>query len=468
MLFDSFAFPVFLIVVFTLHWSLSSHKARNFLLLLASCVFYGWWDWRFLFLLFFSAMIDYYIGLKLEATDVSSRRKTLLAASMVLNLGLLGVFKYYNFFAENFMAFSSALGFRADLPTLKVILPVGISFYTFQSLSYVFDIYRKVIPARRSPVDFMVFVSFFPHLVAGPIQMAKYLLPQVERPRRFDPMVGPEAMRYILWGYVLKCVVADNLSHFVDAVYAAPALHTPVQLLLATYAFAFQIYGDFAGYTYIALGTALLFGVRLTQNFNSPYLAQDVRDFWTRWHMTLTAWFREYVYIWWLGGGHVSSWRRVFNVMATFALSGLWHGAQWTFFAWGLVNGVLYFLPRLFRSKSRLAAAANILVTFNLVCLCWVFFRARNISEALYILKSIFALASPAALLRGLAHGPNPGVWVMVMGMMMFEVVQRRRPHIVWLEWMSSRVRKCLYAALLLVFFLYGDFNRTPFIYFQF
>jgi D-alanyl-lipoteichoic acid acyltransferase DltB (MBOAT superfamily) len=374
MLFNSLEFPVFLLLVLTIHWSLKNLRHRNLFLLIASYFFYGWWSKIFLSLIIISSAVDYWCGLKLEICKLPRNRKLILAVSLVINLGILGTFKYLNFFVDNFEAFLTTVGFRPDWPTLNIILPVGISFYTFQTLSYTIDVYRRKIPACKSVVDFFLFVAFFPQLVAGPIERAVNLLPQIQNRRSFDENLAKIGLRHILWGFVLKSVLADNLAPIVDAAYGNIAQESALDLLLAAYFFAFQIYGDFAGYSHIAIGSAALLGIRLTQNFNSPYLALSVKEFWTRWHISLSSWFREYVYIFTLGGNRVSKYRHTLNILLTFLVSGFWHGANWTFIIWGLLHGIFYFLKKPFQKDHALACLGNFLVTFHLVCFGWIFF----------------------------------------------------------------------------------------------
>lgn len=466
MLFNTLVFPIFLVLVLAVHWTLPRNRHRQIVLLLASYVFYGWWDWRFLSLLLVSSAVDFLAGRWMGGLSLERRRTRIaaLAISLIVNLSILGAFKYFGFFAESLGAVLRSLGLGADWPTLHLVLPVGISFYTFQTLSYTIDVYRGRCPVCRDPVAFFLFVAFFPQLVAGPIERGRDLVPQLAGRRSFDPALAASGVRCIVWGYFLKTVLADNLAVLVDGVYGEPAARTSLDLLVATYGFAFQIYGDFAGYSYIAIGTAALFGVRLSQNFRSPYLSRDVREFWTRWHMSLSRWFREYVYIWVLGGNRVSRRRRFVNVLLTFTLSGLWHGANWTFVLWGLLNGLFYHLPRPLRGDRPAASIASWFVAFHLVCLGWVFFRAPSIVDAFRILGRI-AAASP-----GLTTGRGElAVAGLATGLVVAcEIVQRRATDTVQIERFGPVARFAFGYVLLLGIFFLGRFDRTPFLYFRF
>jgi D-alanyl-lipoteichoic acid acyltransferase DltB (MBOAT superfamily) len=476
MLFNSVAFAVFLPVVYVLYWALPGKhtRARNSLLLLASYFFYGFWDWRFLSLIFLSSLVDYWVGLGLAGEDRSPRaRRALLVTSLVVNLGLLGTFKYFGFFVESFGELVSSFGLQPHLPSLRLVLPVGISFYTFQTLSYTIDVYRKEIPATRDALAFFTFVSFFPQLVAGPIERARDLLPQFLTTRHFDSEGSRDGLRRILWGLVKKVVVADNLAPFVEAAYSSPTAGG-VALWLATVFFAVQIYCDFSGYSDIAIGTARLFGFKLTRNFAYPYFSRDIAEFWRRWHMSLSSWFRDYVYIP-LGGSRVSSARRVRNVLVTFTVSGLWHGASWNFVIWGFLHG-LYYVPLLLSGKQQrhrdegvasrrlLPTSGEVLrmvTTFVLVLLAWVFFRASTLGQALSILGRMLLMAPGDA---ALTFAPIALV-LLVLGL---EWIQRTREHgleialrPVWMRWSA-------YYSMLLLLLLLGSTGHVPFLYFQF
>ncbi|MAM22109.1 MAG: membrane-bound O-acyltransferase family protein [Croceibacter sp.] len=402
MLFNSIAYLVFLPVVFILFWSLRKYlKAQNVLLLIASYVFYAWWDYRFLGLIIASTLVDYGIGLTLAKTEKISQRKLLLSLSLVFNLGLLCVFKYYNFFIESFVDASHTIGFSANISSLNIILPVGISFYTFQTLSYTIDVYRKQMQPTQSLVKFATYVAFFPQLVAGPIERAKHLLPQFSILKVFQGQQAISGINLILWGLFKKIVIADNCATYVNTIFSNYENLNTLTLGLGAIYFAFQIYGDFSGYTDIAIGSARLLGFDLKRNFNYPYFSRDIAEFWRRWHISLSTWFRDYLYIP-LGGSRVSKGLQLRNVMIVFLVSGFWHGANWTFLMWGFIHALL-FIPLLYFNKNRVYLDQvshnkilpsfkeffQMLTTFVLVTLVWVFFRADTISEAFSYIKRL-------------------------------------------------------------------------------
>lgn len=405
MFFNSLSFAVFLPIVFVLYWFVfnKTKSTQNALLILASYYFYSCWDWRFLFLLVFSTFLDYYTGIQIEKAKTETTRKLWFWLSISVNLGFLGIFKYYNFFAASFSELVNGLGLQTSPLLLKVILPVGISFYTFHGLSYVIDIYLKRIKAEYNFVDYSLFVSYFPLLVAGPIERATHLLPQVKVKRTFDFEKAKEGVYQIIWGLVKKVVIADTCATYANAIFDHYQSMNSLSLLLGAFYFAFQIYGDFSGYSDMALGMSKLFGLDLLRNFNYPYFSRDIAEFWRRWHISLSSWFRDYVYIP-LGGSRGSKFKQVRNVFVIFLLSGFWHGANWTFIAWGFINA-LYFLPLLLRETNRsnietvalgwdfssLKIFVNILSTFALTCLAWVFFRAKSIGDAFDYIGRIFS-----------------------------------------------------------------------------
>lgn len=352
MSFTSLQFLFFLPLVFSLYWMLRrSVRWQNLLLVVASYVFYGWWDWRFLGLIALTTAASFASGLLLEYYEGHERRRRWITASNIaLNLGILALFKYYNFFADNFAALLLALGLHADLPTLRLILPVGISFYTFQALSYTIDVHRRQLRATRDAVAFFAYISFFPQLVAGPIERATHLLPQMLRARTFKYEAAVDGLRQMLWGFAKKMLVADSCALAVDIIWQSPAEQSALVLAVGAVLFSIQIYGDFSGYSDIAVGCARLFGIQLMQNFRTPYFATSVRDFWRRWHISLMTWLRDYVYIP-LGGNRCSPLRHTLNTLTTFLLSGLWHGAAWTYVLWGLYHGVLVSLGKTLNSK---------------------------------------------------------------------------------------------------------------------
>ncbi len=482
MLFNSIDFALFLPVVFLLYWKVfnRSIKIQNFFLLMASVVFYAWWDWRFLSLVFFSAAVDYQVGRSMERAEAPRTRKLLMAISMVANLGMLGFFKYYDFFVVNFNEAFTLLGMPVGLRTLSIVLPVGISFYTFQTLSYTIDLYRRNIKASHDPVAFSAFVLFFPQLVAGPIERASALLPQFHRERTFDMAKARDGLRQILWGLFKKVVVADNCARYVNDAYASSDLMDGSTMALATILFAFQIYGDFSGYSDMAIGTARLMGFDLMRNFAYPYFSRDIAEFWRRWHISLNSWFRDYLYIP-LGGNRGSKFKQIRNSIIVFAVSGFWHGASWTFLVWGLLNA-LYFVPHLIRGSKRhklpvvaqgtwlpsLRDVYDMLFTFTLVCIAWVFFRADDLTAALGILKNIFSsslLVTPFKLRSGYMF-----YTLLCIGLLLvIEWSARERQYGLQLEGMLPRwARRTLYYGVVALIIAFAPITGGSFIYFQF
>ncbi len=403
MLFNSFDFLFFLPVVFVLYWFVFKKlQNQNFLILIASYVFYGWWDWRFLGLILLSTIVDYSLGIQIKKTTKQRKKKNLLIISLVFNLGLLGFFKYYNFFIDNWINAWEAVGITMHKSTLAIVLPVGISFYTFQTLSYTIDVYRNKLNPTKNFIAFASFVSFFPQLVAGPIERATNLLPQFYKKRIFNSDLAISGMKLIFWGLFKKVVIADNCAIYVNEIFSTYEEQSSITLLIGAIYFSFQIYGDFSGYSDIAIGTSRLFGFHLMKNFNYPYFSRDVAEFWRRWHISLSTWFRDYVYIP-LGGSKGVKWLQIRNVFVIFLVSGFWHGANWTFVVWGGLNA-LFFLPLLLTNKNRvhtnnlaenkrlpsLKELFQIVFTFCLITLAWIFFRAKNVNEALSYIKSIF------------------------------------------------------------------------------
>ena len=405
MLFNSLDFAIFLPIVFILYWFVAQKylKLQNALIVVASYVFYGWWDWRFLSLILFSTLVDYTIGQKLRTENQPSKRKILLWISITVNLGFLGFFKYYNFFLDNFVDAFSLFGMKINANSLNIILPVGISFYTFQTLSYTIDVYNKKLESTKDFMAFSAFVCFFPQLVAGPIERATNLLPQFYKKRTFEYHKAVDGMRQILWGLFKKVVIADNCAEFANQIFNNSADMNGSTLVLGAVFFTFQIYGDFSGYSDIAIGTSRLFGFDLKQNFATPYFSRDIAEFWRRWHISLSTWFRDYLYIP-LGGSRGGTWMKVRNTFAIFLVSGFWHGANWTFIIWGALNA-FYFLPLLLTNNNRknLGVVAEgkllpsirefvaMLTTFMLTVLAWIFFRAENISHAFSYIEGIFS-----------------------------------------------------------------------------
>ena len=405
MLFNSIHFALFLPVVFLLYWFVTNRnlKIQNIVLLVASYFFYACWDWKFLFLLIFSTLLDYYTGIKMTEAKNKKIKKSWFWLSIIVNLGFLGIFKYYNFFAASFAASIAHLGIEINPWTLKVILPVGISFYTFHGLSYVIDIYKNRINAERNYIDYAVFVSFFPLLVAGPIERATHLLPQIKNKRTFDYKNAVAGLKQILWGLFKKVVIADQCATMANMIFNYSTDYAGSSLFLGSLFFTFQIYGDFSGYSDIAIGTAKLFGIDLLKNFAFPYFSRDIAEFWRRWHISLSSWFRDYLYIP-LGGSKGGTWMKIRNTFIIFLVSGFWHGANWTFIAWGFLNA-LYIMPSIIFNTNRNyieTVAKNkrlpsfkesllMLKTFGLTVFAWIFFRSESMGNALHFVSQMFA-----------------------------------------------------------------------------
>lgn len=403
MLFNSFEFAIFLPLVFLLYWFVFNRQTtvRNIFLLVIGYVFYGWWDWRFLFLIAFSTTLDFLVGIQLGKTEDQKRRKLIFSLSCLVNLGFLGFFKYFNFFADSLILAFEKLGYHINAMPVHIILPVGISFYTFQSLSYTADVYFKRAAPTKDFIRFAAFISFFPQLVAGPIERAVNLLPQFESIRKFSYEEAISGMREILLGLFKKIVIADTLSGYADPIFANYKILPGSTLLLGAVYFAVQIYCDFSGYSSIAVGTARLFGFKLMQNFSFPYFSKSVSEFWRNWHISLTTWFRDYVYIP-LGGSKISLQRTILNTLIVFSLSGLWHGANWTFVVWGLLNGLFIVSGILLRGKkqtvvmhkgffSSIYGFVQMGLVFLLITLTWVFFRSPDMSSAVNYLRILFS-----------------------------------------------------------------------------
>lgn len=476
MIFNSFEFFVFLTIVFTLYWFVFNKnlKWQNVLLLVVSYVFYGWWDWRFLSLILFSSFIDYHCGLQIVKAKTLKIRKYWLTFSMIINLGLLGVFKYFNFFSASLKDSFSAIGYEFDALTLNIILPVGISFYTFQTMSYTIDVYRNKLQPSKDPIAFFAFVSFFPQLVAGPIERATNLLPQFYKARIFNYQKAVDGLRQILWGLFKKVVVADNCAKVVNLVYDNPGDFNASSLWIAIIFFAFQIYGDFSGYSDIAIGVSKLFGFNLEQNFAMPYFSRDIAEFWRRWHISLSTWFRDYVYIP-LGGSKGNTSGQIRNTLIIFIVSGFWHGANWTFIIWGMLNA-FYFLPLLLMKRNRKntnVVAENsffpswkellqMTFTFFITLIAWVFFRANTITDAFYYINRLFfemEFQLPQVALRPLAF---IGFLVCV------EWLNRRNEHGLNLDAIRMPLLRWVVYFLILLLILFYAAPAQEFIYFQF
>ncbi|MCA0132674.1 MBOAT family O-acyltransferase [Winogradskyella alexanderae] len=419
MLFNSIEFLIFFPIVFILYWFFkSSHKKQNILLLISSYVFYGWWDYRFLSLIIFSSFLDFYVGKKIESSPKKEEKKKWLIVSLCSNLGLLGVFKYYNFFADSFADTMSFIGWEVNDLTLNIILPVGISFYTFQTLSYSIDIYREKINATKNMVSFFTFVSLFPQLVAGPIERASNLIPQIEQNRKLNISLIKTGFLQIFIGLFRKVAIADNLGVYVDSIYANSDIHNATTLLIATIFYAFQIYFDFSGYSDIAIGSAKLLGFKFNRNFNLPYFSRTLTEFWRRWHMSLSFWLRDYLYIS-LGGnrkGIVLTYR---NLMLTMLLGGLWHGSSWNFVIWGGIHGLFLSIEKYIFSSLKISTfnVLGYIYTFLVVLIAWIFFRAQDFDTASSIISKIFVLDFGSLFIGNLNQFVN-GILLLIIGLM--------------------------------------------------
>jgi alginate O-acetyltransferase complex protein AlgI len=483
--FNSLEYALFLPVVLGLYWLIKDHRRQNVLLLTASYIFYGWWDYRFLGLMMFSTVVDYFVGRLLAATDDDRRRKRIFFISLIVNLGILGSFKYFNFFIDSAASALQTLGLEANLPTLRVLLPIGISFYTFHGISYTFDVYRREIEPCRNLLTFACFIAFFPQLVAGPIGRAHIQLPQFEH-RRKRPTTEDvrSACVMILVGLFKKVAIADALAPFVNDAFATSGRASAVTLLAGMYGFALQIYGDFSGYSDIARGSARLFGIDLIRNFEQPYLSRNITAFWRTWHISLSTWLRDYLYVP-LGGNRGSRWQIYRNLLITMVLGGLWHGAAWTFVVWGALHGVFLAVHRAmggtahapvrgphveghrsvtvnappFTLRDFLPAA----VTFHLVCFAWIFFRADSIGQAV---RYIAGMAS----LRGGAKDVNMIVILLLAGAAVFliDLLQRNTGSETPVLYWSPVVRGVVYGALVVAIIVFSGGTPVPFIYFQF
>ena len=479
MLFNSFEFLLFLPIVFLLYWFVFKPlKWQNLFVVVVSYIFYGWWDWRFLILITLTTLFSYGSGILIAKNESNRKRqKWVSTANIILNLAILGTFKYYNFFAENFAILFEAFGLKADWVTLKLLLPVGISFYTFQALSYSIDVYQRKIEPCRDVMAFFAFISFFPPLVAGPIERASNLLPQFQKSRLFDYAKVSDGCRQILWGFFKKVVIADNCAALVGLIWSDYSMHSGFTLLMGAVLFTFQIYGDFSGYSDIAIGTGRLFGIDLMRNFNFPYFSRDIAEFWRRWHISLTTWFRDYVYIP-LGGSRGGKWESFRNTMVIFLVSGFWHGANWTFVIWGAYHALL-FLPLLLLGKNRrntnTVAEGRILpslrevlqmgITFGLVLIGWIFFRSDSIGQAFDYLAHMF---SPSLFTFTCLQGMKKALLFIAI-LLIVEWLQRNKQHALQIDGtISSRpLRWGIYYGLIVVIITMAG-KQAQFIYFQF
>ena len=482
MLFNSIDFAIFLPIVFLFYWFVTNKnlKLQNILIVISSYIFYGIWDWRFLFLIIFSSIVDYLVGLCLAKEENETKRKALLWTSILVNLGFLGFFKYYNFFIENFKTAFLFFGKDINPNTLNIILPVGISFYTFQTLSYSIDVYKRKLEPTGDFIAFAAFVGFFPQLVAGPIERATNLLPQFYKKRRFNYVLASDGMRQILWGLFKKVVIADNCAVYANIIFNNSSEYTGSTLVLGAIFFTFQIYGDFSGYSDIAIGTSRLFGFNLKQNFAFPYFSRDIAEFWRRWHISLSTWFRDYLYIP-LGGSHVGTWKKIRNVFIVFVISGFWHGANWTYVIWGLLNAV-YFLPLLLTNKNRnnieiIAKGKNLFtlnellqisITFSFTVFAWIIFRAENVNHAMEYISQIF---SSTLFEFPIFHKDDlvKPIFILILMFVVIEWIGREQEYAIKnISWLKQKVfRYSFYYAIVFLIFWFGG-EQQQFIYFQF
>lgn len=475
MLFNSIDFVIFLPIVFTIYWLLRRLHVnyQNSLIIISSYVFYAWWDYRFLSLIIFSTVVDFVVGNRLKIASSKSRKKFLLGCSLIANLGLLGFFKYYNFFVESWMDAWRNVGVELEMSTLKIILPVGISFYTFQTLSYTIDIYKNKIKPADSIFQFAAFVAFFPQLVAGPIERAKNLLPQFGSKRDFDTDTAMSGIYLIIWGLFKKMVIADNCAFFVNQIFSNGGNYSSAELFVGAMLFGFQIYGDFSGYSDIAIGVARLFGIKLMTNFSFPYFSRNIAEFWRRWHISLSTWFRDYLYIP-LGGSKGNTWQTIRNVFIVFIVSGFWHGANWTFIIWGLLHALL-FLPLLVSNRNRTYINTNrislihlpqVIMTFALVSIAWIFFRADTVTSAYqYIIDMVsfngVSLDSFVNTSKRLLFSLFILFSILILLIFEFRAVQKDHKEV------RLSNTKAIFITLLICFM--GVFkNPSDFIYFQF
>ena len=476
MLFNSLEFTIFLPLVFLLYWFVfRGLRIQNIFLVVSSYFFYGWWDWRFLFLILFSSLVDYFVGLKLLGSENIKHRKLLLLTSLIVNLGMLGFFKYYNFFLDSFTHAFTFFGTHIEPNRLKIILPVGISFYTFQTLSYTIDVYRKKIEPTKDILAFLAFVSFFPQLVAGPIERASNLLPQFFKKRVFNYNLAVNGSFQIIGGFFKKMVIADNCSPYVNDIFANYQNMEPSILFLGAFFFAFQIYCDFSGYSDIAIGTGKLFGFQLMKNFSFPYFSRDIAEFWRRWHISLSSWFRDYVYIP-IGGSRGSKLMSMRNVLVIFIVSGFWHGANWTFIAWGAIHA-MYFLPLYLIganrhnlnivAENRLLPSPKEIVqmtyTFFIVLVAWIFFRAGTVEIAWHYVMRMIDI--------DLFSVPNRFRYPLIFigPFVLLEWLQRKKHHFLDITGFKPIIQIVFGTMIILMIALFGVFvDKSQFIYFQF
>ena len=473
MFFNSITFTIFFSIVFIIYWLLKYKPLlyQNLFILLSSYVFYAWWDWRFLSLIAFSTIVDYYIGIKISESNNKERKKSFLIISIIVNIGLLLIFKYFNFFIVSFEKLIYSFGLNFDTWTLNIILPVGISFYTFQTLSYSIDIYKGKIKHTKDFISFAGFVSFFPQLVAGPIERASRLLPQFLQRRKFDYESAVYGVSLISYGLFKKIVIADRLAIYVNSVFRDIQNSNSISLIIAIIFFSFQIYADFSGYSLIARGIAKLLGFNLIVNFNKPYISKNIQEFWKRWHISLSTWFRDYLYIP-LGGSRVAKWRWYFNLFATFLISGLWHGANWTFVIWGGLHGIYQVIYiefkkfQIFRATPvMLKNYLNILTVYICVTFAWIFFRANNIDQAIEYIQKIFECDFSFNLVQICADKGPLNLIISIFSIILLYITYLLPKDLLFKKISSHLIFNII---MMLIITLIGINGKTEFIYFQF
>ncbi len=474
MLFNSLTFWIFFALFFTIYWLIhKKNTLRNLLILLASYIFYSWWDWRFLGLIIISTLVDYFVALQIEKHNEKKHKRLLLAVSVAVNLGFLAYFKYANFFIENFTEIIETVGFRSNISTLSIILPVGISFYTFQTMSYTIDVYRGKMSASKRLIDFAAYVSFFPQLVAGPIERAQRLLPQFLQKTTFSFKNAQIGTSQIVWGLFKKVVIADNCAVYVDQVFSNYAQQDSLTLIIGAVLFAFQIYCDFSGYSDIAIGLARLLGFELMTNFRYPYFSRDIAEFWRRWHISLSTWFRDYLYIP-LGGSKDGKYVALRNIFIIFVVSGFWHGANWTFIIWGALNAI-YYVPLFIFGTTRnnldviaaetifpsLKSILGLIVTFSLTTLAWIFFRSATATDAFDYLSLMFQFKNTATTFAVPIY-----LWVEIVVLLLIDYLCRKKDF-VFFESKSLQVFFLIATIIQLILYGYYESDQS-FIYFQF
>lgn len=479
MLFNSLSFAIFLTIVFIIYWALP-HKLRWIVLLTSSIYFYMSWDVKYVLLLLFTTFISYACAIGLERAEEKKKKKILMVTALVAGLGCLFFFKYFNFASESVAKLLNVFTIQVHPVTMKLMLPVGISFYTFQTLGYVIDVYRGEVQAEKNFAKYATFISFFPQLVSGPIGRAKHLLPQILGERKFDYEKATDGLRLMAWGFFKKIVIADTLAVYVDTVYDSLRLYRGFPLLFVAVLYSIQIYCDFAGYSDIAIGTAKLFGIELMKNFDSPYFSTSVKEFWSRWHISLSSWLRDYVYIS-LGGNRVSKGRNAFNLMATFLISGLWHGANWTYVVWGGLHGAAQIIEKFLFTRdknkkiSKIGWWCSVICTFIFATFAWIFFRAENISDAFYVIGNMFhGITNPAVYVGQMSYLAIDkltllGMIVGIILLTIYDYCSLKKDVLAWVKDLKAPIRWCIYVGFILfLIFNIPVTSGQEFIYFQF